>query len=117
MCNSIEQIVICNELIGYTKHFMQPLEINDKTLALDLIDEIGPEGNYLTCDHTRRHFKKDWYPRLFDRRNYDDWQRAGAKTLRQRAQEKAIKILETYKPEPLPIDVQLQLDAIVNVSV
>jgi trimethylamine--corrinoid protein Co-methyltransferase len=117
MCNSIEQIVICDELIGYTKHFMRPLEINEETLALDLIDEIGPEGNYLTCDHTRQHYKEDWYPKLFDRRNYDDWQRAGAKTLRQRAQEKAIKILETHKPEPLSIDIQAQLDSIVNSSI
>jgi trimethylamine--corrinoid protein Co-methyltransferase len=116
MCNSIEQIVICDELIAYTKHFMRPLEINHETLALDLIDEIGPEGNYLTCDHTRVHYKEDWYPKLFDRRNYEDWQRAGAKTLRQRAHEKALKILESHKPEPLPADVQSQLDAIVNAS-
>jgi trimethylamine--corrinoid protein Co-methyltransferase len=116
MCNSIEQIVICDELIAYTKHFMRPLEINDETLALDLIDEIGPEGNYLTCDHTRVHYKEDWYPKLFDRRNYEEWQRAGAKTLRQRAHEKALKILETHKPEPLPPDVQAQLDAIVSAS-
>jgi trimethylamine---corrinoid protein Co-methyltransferase len=114
MCNSIEQIVICDELIGYTKHFMRPLEINQDTLALDIIDEIGPEGNYLTCDHTRNYYKEDWYPKLFDRRNYDDWQRAGAKTLRQRAKEKALKILETHKPEPLPTEVQAELDAIIN---
>ena len=116
MCNSIEQIVICDELIGYTKHFLRPLEINDETLALDLIDEIGPEGNYLTCDHTRLHYKDDWYPKLFDRRNYDDWLRAGAKTLRQRAQEKALKILETHRPVPLPVDVLAKLDTIIEAS-
>jgi len=112
MCNSIEQIVICDELIGYTRHFMRPLEINDETLALDLIDEIGPDGNYLSCDHTRKYYKEDWYPRLFDRKNFEDWQRAGSKTLRQRAHEKALKLLETHRPEPLPADVQAQLDEI-----
>jgi len=112
MCNSIEQIVVCEELIGYTKHFMRPLEINEDTLALDLIDQIGPDGDYLGSDHTHKHYREDWYPKLFDRRNFEEWQRAGAKTLRQRAREKALKILETHKPEPLPADVQAQIDAI-----
>ena len=112
MCNSIEQVVICDELISYTKQFMRGLEINDETLALDLIHEIGPDGNYLSSEHTLEHYKEDWYPKLFDRRNYDDWKARGGKTLRQRAQEKALKILETHKPEPLPAEVQKQLDEI-----
>jgi trimethylamine--corrinoid protein Co-methyltransferase len=112
MCNSIEQIVICDELISYTRHFMHGMEINDETLALDLIDEIGPDGNYLSCEHTLKNYAKDWYPKLFDRRNYDDWKARGEKTLRQRAKEKALKILATYKPEPLPAEIQKQLDEI-----
>jgi len=112
MCNSIEQIVICDELISYTRHFMHGMEINDETLALDLINEIGPDGNYLSSEHTLKHYTKDWYPKLFDRRNYDDWKARGEKTLRQRAKEKALKILATYKPEPLPAEIQKQLDEI-----
>lgn len=115
MCNSIEQIVICDELIAYTKRFMRGMEINDETLALDLIHEIGPDGNYLSSEHTLTYFKEDWYPKLFDRRNYDDWKARGEKTLRQRAKEKALKILETHQPEPLPADVQKQLDKIAGV--
>lgn len=114
MCNSIEQIVICNELIAYTKHFMRGLEINDETLALDVINEVGPDGNYLNSRHTLKHYKEDWYPELFDRRNYGDWQAKGATTLRQRAREKALQILETHKPEPLPADVQRRLDEIIG---
>jgi len=114
MCNSIEQIVICEELIGYTKHFMRPLEINDDTLALDLINEIGPDGNYLSSDHTRAHYRLDWYPKLFDRSNYEDWRRQGARSLRQRAREKALKLLETHHPEPLPADIQVKIDSIVG---
>ena len=114
MCNSIEQIVICDELIGYTRHFMRPLEINDDTLALDLINEIGPDGDYLSSEHTRQHYRADWYPKLFDRSNFEEWNRAGAKSLRQRAREKALNILETHHPEPLPANIQAQIDAIVG---
>jgi trimethylamine--corrinoid protein Co-methyltransferase len=113
MCNSIEQIVICDELIAYTKHFMKGLEVNEETLALDLIDEIGPHGDFIGSEHTRLHYKKDWYPKLFDRKPYEDWSQSGAKTLRQRAQEKALKLLATHRPEPLPADVQAAIDRIV----
>lgn len=113
MTNSIEQVVICDEIIGYTRHFMQELEVSEETLALDLIDHTGPDGDFMGSQHTRKHFREDWYPQLFERRNYDGWLKAGAKTLRQRAQEKALDILEHHKPESLTPDVQKQLDEIV----
>ncbi|HUH95961.1 MAG TPA: trimethylamine methyltransferase family protein [Anaerolineales bacterium] len=112
MTNSLEQVVICDEIIAYTKHFMREVEVDDETLALDLIQQVGPDGDFIGSKHTRRHFKEDWYPQLFERRNYDGWKKAGGKTLRQRAQEKAIEILENHKPESLPPDVQARLDQI-----
>jgi trimethylamine---corrinoid protein Co-methyltransferase len=113
MRNSIEQLVICDELIAYTKQFMKGMEITEETLALDLIDEIGPHGDFMGSDHTRNHYREDWYPKLFDRRPYEDWNAAGAKSLRTRARERALKILDTHRPEPLPADVQRQIDEIV----
>ena len=113
MCNSIEQIVICDELIAYTKQFMKPLEINDDTLALDVIDKVGPHGDFMSSSHTLKNFKNDWYPKLFDRRNFSEWEAAGSKTLRQRAKERALDIMENHQPEPLPADVQKRIDEIV----
>lgn len=116
MCNAIEQIVICDELIAYTKQFMRGLEINEETLALDLIDEIGPDGDFISAQHTLQHFREDWYPQLFDRRNYEDWFADGGKTLRERAREKALDILEHHQPEALPADVQQEIDRIVGLA-
>ena len=114
MCFSLEQLVMCDELINYVKRFMQGLEINEETLALDLIDELGPHGDFLSSEHTLRHFREDWYPRLFDRRNYDEWAADGGKTLRQRARERLEEILQNHQPEPLPPDVQERIDGVVN---
>jgi trimethylamine--corrinoid protein Co-methyltransferase len=114
MCNSIEQIVICDELIGYTKRFMQGLVIDEATLALDVIDAVGPDGDFMSTNHTLAHFREDWYPKLFDRRNHDEWLLAGSKTLRQRARERALSILDNHRPEPLPAGVIKQLDTIVR---
>jgi trimethylamine--corrinoid protein Co-methyltransferase len=112
--NSVEQIVICDELINYVKRFMTGLEISEETLALDIIDVVGPHGDFLGTKHTRRHFKKDWYPTLFDRTNYDNWIVGGGETLLQRARARVDEILESHVPEPLPADVQKQIDAIAN---
>lgn len=112
LCNSIEQLVICDELIAYTKQFMKGLEISEETLALEVIDKIGPDGDWMGSDHTLRHFREDWYPRLFDRRNHADWKADGSTTLRQRARAKALDILENHQPEPLPADVQRRIDDI-----
>jgi trimethylamine--corrinoid protein Co-methyltransferase len=80
---------------------------------LDEIHRIGTDGDFISSKHTRKHFREDWYPQLFERRNYDGWKKAGGKTLRQRAQEKALAILAEHKPEPLPPDVQNALHEIV----
>jgi trimethylamine--corrinoid protein Co-methyltransferase len=116
MINSIEQIVMCDEIIAYTKHFMKEVEVNDDTLALDVIHKVGPDGDFISNKHTQKNYRKDWYPQLFERRNYDGWKKAGSKTMRQRAQEKALKILETHKPEPLPEEIVKKLDEIVSLA-
>jgi len=112
MTNSLEQVVISDELINYVKRFMRGLEVSEETLALDVIDEVGPDGDFLGTDHTLKHYKEDWYPKLFNRQNYDDWLEAGGQTLRQRAQEQIATILASHEPEPLPADVQAKIDEI-----
>jgi trimethylamine--corrinoid protein Co-methyltransferase len=114
MTNSIEQIVICDEIISYTKAFMKEVEVNEETLALDVINQVGPDGDFLGNKHTLKNFRQDWYPSLFERRTYDGWKKDGGKTMRQRAREKALEILAQHKPEPLPDAVVKSLDQIVE---
>jgi trimethylamine--corrinoid protein Co-methyltransferase len=113
MTNSIEQVVICDEIISYTKHFMKEVEVNDETLALDVIKKVGPDGDFISTKHTQKNYRKDWYPQLFERHNYEGWKKGGSKTMRQRAQEKALEILKNHKPEPLSAEIIDKLDQIV----
>ena len=114
MTASYEQMVICNELIHWVKRFVQPVEISDETLALDLIAENGADGQYLNTPHTGAHFRQDWYSRLFDRQNIADWEKAGSTTLRQRAVAQARKLLARHQPEPLPAGALAALDRIIE---
>jgi trimethylamine--corrinoid protein Co-methyltransferase len=114
LCGSLAQLVVCNEMVGWTEYMMAPVEISDETLALDLIDEVGPDGQFIDSDHTMAHFRERWYPEVFERGNYDQWQAAGGKSLGERAAERVTKILAEHQPEPLPEDVAEKVSAIVQ---
>jgi trimethylamine---corrinoid protein Co-methyltransferase len=114
MTGSLAQIVICDEIITWVKRALKPVEINDETLALDLIDEVGPDGQYLNTEHTLRHFRQQWHPNLFDRNNYQGWEKKGSKSLAERAAERVEEILSTHKPERLREDIQQALRASVQ---
>jgi trimethylamine--corrinoid protein Co-methyltransferase len=113
-CYSIEHLVICNELIGYIRRYSRGFEVNDETLALDVISEIAPEGEYLGTEHTVDHYRRDWYPELFDRNNYDAWAEAGSKTLHDRTVDEIERILENHQPPPLDHQTQEQISAILK---
>ncbi len=112
---SLEQLVICHEMIGWVKQYMKDVEVNDETLALDLIDEVGKaDGDFLQTEHTARHYREDYYPELLDRQNYGGWQAQGAATLRDRARNRVEDILEEHRPASLPADMSRSLRAIVE---
>jgi trimethylamine--corrinoid protein Co-methyltransferase len=113
MTNSLESLVMGDELINWVKRFMQGLEITPETLALDLIHAAGPKNEFLQSDHTRAHYREDWYPRLMERRNWEAWSAAGGKTFRERARERALTLLETHRSEPLPADVASAIQEVV----
>lgn len=102
LTGSLPQLVICDEILGWLEHFIRGVEINDETLALDLIDEVGPDGQFIDSDHTLKHFRERWYPQLFERDHYDGWLAKGGKSLAERADERVASILAHHKVEPLP---------------
>ena len=91
-----------------------PPPVNEETLALDVIDELGPTGGYLSHDHTLRHFKEPYYSKLADKDTYSRWMERGATTMEERAAQEVDRILETHQPEPLPPDIQRDIKKIVE---
>jgi len=115
MSGSLEQMIMGDEIIGMLRRFVAGVEVSDETLALDLIDEVGPGGNFITSEHTFANFRTEiWQPTLMDRTTYNEWDRNGKKTMRQRLNEKAKAILQDYKPQPLSENVVNQLDDIIE---
>ncbi|MGE5413922.1 MAG: trimethylamine methyltransferase family protein, partial [Syntrophomonadaceae bacterium] len=101
LTGSLAQLAICNEIAGWIRSALAPVEITPETLALDLIDVVGPEGSFLKLPHTRRHMRERWYPALFDRDNHAGWLSKGGRPLSERAAEQVTRLLERHRPEPL----------------
>jgi len=114
MTGSLELVAFCDEIIEWVRRYTRRVEINEETLALDVIDQVGPDGTFLDTEHTLQHVREEWRPRLIDRRSYQRWAERGATTLQQRANQKVRQILETHCAEPFPEDVVSAVKAVVQ---
>ena len=107
------QLVMDDEFAAMIKQCVGGIPVNDETLALDVIHEIGPFQDFLSHDHTMAHMRSTSQPALIDRRVRDEWAAMGSSTLHERALVKARAILETHVPDPLPDGVPEKLAAII----
>ncbi|HEY9593083.1 MAG TPA: trimethylamine methyltransferase family protein, partial [Spirochaetia bacterium] len=115
MTSSLEMLTICDEQIAHTKRFLQSFTVDPECLAVDLIDQVGPEGDFLATDLTLSRYRTElWSPTIVDRSNHDSWAAAGSTTLRDRAREKARELLKTHEPKCLPEDVAKEVHSIVR---
>jgi trimethylamine--corrinoid protein Co-methyltransferase len=102
MYGSAEMAVICDEMVHMTRRILAGFEVNDETLALDVIREAGYGGNFLKMKHTARFFRSEmFFPSLFKRQTSEDWIKAGSKSVDQVAHEKVLQILESAHPVEL----------------
>jgi trimethylamine--corrinoid protein Co-methyltransferase len=70
---------------------------------LDLIDRVGPGGEFISQKETARNFRKEiWLPRLMDRQPWGQWADQGSRSMLERIQSRIREILETHTPHPLP---------------
>ena len=111
---SFVQLVICDEIVSWIKGFCTEYEVSNETLALDLVAEVGPDGQYLNTKHTLQHYRKRWYPKLFERGTYESWLEEGGKNLIERGAEKVKSILAEHKPRPLARKIREKLQKIVS---
>jgi trimethylamine--corrinoid protein Co-methyltransferase len=109
LTGSLELVVICDEIVSWLKTSMQGLEISEETLALDLIHEQAFKGDFLGADHTLRHVREAWQPRLVDRHNYDQWMARGGSSMGERARMKIDEILSVEPGQILPTDVEVSI--------
>jgi trimethylamine--corrinoid protein Co-methyltransferase len=116
LTTSPEMIVFTAEMIAMLRRFMGGMSLDAESLALDVIHQVGPGGDFLTVQHTLEHFRELWQPTLFSRQRADDWIAAGSQRLGERLRDKTLALIETHQPEPLPENVGKEVDYILRNS-
>jgi len=108
--------IMDNELARMVGRIIDGVEVSEETLAVDLINEVGPiPGQFLSTAHTRKWWKSELLiPELADRVGYSEWVQTGKKTSLDYAREKYEEIIATHKPAPLPEDKQKAIDEILE---
>lgn len=95
------QLVMDNEFARMIKKSVGGIEVNEEQLAVDVIQQVGAAGEFISHEHTFRHFREQSQNKLIDRRMRDGWLAEGGKDLTERAYEAARDILENHQPDPL----------------
>jgi len=110
------QSILDDDIAGMIGRFIEGVEVNDETLAIDLIEEVGPiPGFYLNKEHTRKWWKKEQFvPRTADRLTYPEWIRTGKKDCISYAKERMEEILTTHKPKPLTDSQEKEIEKILE---
>jgi trimethylamine--corrinoid protein Co-methyltransferase len=110
------QSIIDDDLAGMVKRFLQGIQVNDETMALDLIDRVGPiPGHYLSEEHTRKWWMQEQFiPRVSDRLTYPEWESTGKKSALDYAKERMEEVLASHKPEPLPSSQEEEIERILK---
>jgi len=102
MTVSFEQYVIDNEIIGMAKRMQRGFEVNSETLALDVVKQVGPGGNFMAQEHTLRHMRSELFqPILSDRDGWEKWSAAGSPDTRARARKLVGDYLKNHEPRGL----------------
>jgi trimethylamine--corrinoid protein Co-methyltransferase len=112
---SMEQLAIDNEMLGMMFRLLRGIQVDEETLARDIISRVGPGGNYLADRHTLEHFKAEHFiPELFDRRTRTVWERAGSKNVVTTSSETVRRMLEGHQVPSLDRDVTSRMDRILD---
>jgi trimethylamine--corrinoid protein Co-methyltransferase len=100
MLESEPLLILDDELCGAALRVARGVGVDEESLALEVIGEVGFSGQYLDHEHTARHFRGEHFiPRLLPREPYDTWREAGAPSAVEHARERVRHILAAHEPQ------------------
>lgn len=114
MTISYSQLLMDAEMAEMMLYSMEGIVVNDETLSVDVIAEVGPRGDFLSHMNTFENMHIQSRPKLIDRLTRDRWIEAGSLDMEARALEAAKALLATWKPTPLPQEAYHRVRAVLN---
>lgn len=111
---SFEKMVIDADLLQMVAAFCDPIVVDEATLAVDAIAEVGPGGHFFGVAHTQDRFRDAFFrPAISDWRNFESWQESGSPTALDHARQRLRALLDAYEPPAVDPAVVAELDEFV----
>ena len=108
------KMIMDDEINHQIKRIVKGLPVNDTTLSVDLIKEVGLSGDYLTHPSTLGLFRELSTPKLMNRESYENWTAGGATDLHQRALQQARELVANHQPAPIGAQARREIDEIIR---
>ena len=112
--HSPEFMVLTNEIISMTRRFVEGVQLDDESLALEVIHKVGPGGEFLIQDHTLAHWRELWTPKIFDRTRQEVWAKQGSKDIQSRLREATMALVDNHSVEPLSDSMESAIETILT---
>ena len=111
---SFEKMVLDADLLQMVMAFLDPPVVDDDTLGLDAIREVGPGGHFFGCAHTQERYETAFFaPMLSDWRNAQAWEIAGRPDAYEKAEQVKDQLLAAYEEPPMDEGIREELAAFV----
>ncbi|MEN8243705.1 MAG: trimethylamine methyltransferase family protein [Thermodesulfobacteriota bacterium] len=108
-------LVFCNECMAGISRMARELKVDNESLALEAIKNVGPGGTFLSHPHTYDNFRQElWMPEFMERRNWELWEEDGSLDIFKVVEKKALAMLAEKPATLLPKEVEKQIDAVVR---
>lgn len=115
MAVSFEQFVIDNEIAKWINRFLRGIEVNQDTLAFDVIQAVGPGGQFLDQEHTASHFREEHLISSLMGREYAlEWPAAEAEDILFQARRRVRDILTNHRPRELDPEIKQAIQGILK---
>ena len=103
-------LLMQHEIVAYVERMMRGFTVDPDTLAVDVVGEVGPGGNFLAHEHTVAHFRDElWFPSLLDRRFFAQWEKDGGTTMAERIAGRLEELLVRPQGEPPAAELEREL--------
>ena len=111
---SFEKMIIDAEMLQMMCAFLEPLEVNDATLGIEAMADVGPGGHFFGTAHTLERYENAFYaPMVSDWRNFETWEEHGSLSATQRANGIWKQMLADYEQPAMDQAIAEELDAFV----
>ena len=110
-------LVFCDDCMAGIRRMAGDLVVDEDSLALEVMQAVGPGGTFLSQDHTFDYFRQElWVPKLLERRNWELWETDGSQDIFKVAEKKALEMLAQKPAASLPTEIENQIDEIVRLA-